>query len=141
MSNENPTQLAGNEGGGDEAARMESARNEAKAEGAKEGAKAAQTRIDGILNCEEAAKRSKLANHLAFKTEMSVDDAKALLAASAEDKPEAAAAGGPGPLETAMAGDVGRTAGQGGSDDPDKKQSAADRINAAHAKATNAPKK
>ena len=140
MSNDNPELQAG-AGGGDNAAALETARNEAKAEGAKEGAKAAQTRIDGILNCEEAAKRSKLANHLAFKTEMSVDDAKALLAASAEDKPEAGAGGGPGPLESAMSGDAGRTAGQGGGDDPDKKQSAADRINAAHAKATNAPKK
>lgn len=39
-------------------------------------------RISGILNCEEAEGRTSLASHLAFSTQMSVDDAKAALAAA-----------------------------------------------------------
>ncbi|MDX1816109.1 MAG: S49 family peptidase [Marinobacter sp.] len=49
---------------------------------ATDAAKAEQARISGILQCEEAEGKSKLANHLAFNTAMSVDDAKAALAAS-----------------------------------------------------------
>ena len=133
---------AGGNGEGDEAARLEAARNEAKAEGAKEGAQAAQARISGILTCEEAGKRTKLANHLAFNTTMSVEDARSTLAASAEDKPEAAAAVQPGvgPLATAMADDEGKTVGTDGGGDG-KEVSATDRIIAAHAKATGAAKK
>lgn len=42
-------------------------------------------RIAGIMNCDEAKGKSKLANHLALSTDMSVDAAKAILsAASAE---------------------------------------------------------
>ena len=133
---------AGGNGEGDEAARLEAARSEAKAEGAREGAQAAQARISGILTCEEAGKRTKLANHLAFNTTMSVEDARSTLAASAEDKPEAAAAvqPGAGPLAAAMAEDEGKTAGTDGGGDG-KDASAADRIIAAHAKATGATKK
>lgn len=146
MSNETANQTAaGNEGGGDDAARIEAARNEAKAAGEQAGAKAAQERIGAILNCEEAAKRTKLANHIAFETSMSVDEAKKLLAASSEDKPEAAAGTpGAGPLAEAMAGDTNRTAGAGGGDDneddPSQKSSkTVSRIAASYAKATNNP--
>lgn len=104
MSNENSEKKV--EGEGDDAARLTAARNE----GSEEGAKSATARIGAILNCEEAANRSKLANHLAFNTNMSVDDAKKTLAVSAEDKPDAKAAG-PGPLAEAMKGDEGKTAG------------------------------
>jgi ClpP class serine protease len=41
-----------------------------------------QARVSGILNCEEAEGRGQLAQHLAFKTGMSVDEAKSLLSAS-----------------------------------------------------------
>ena len=85
-------------------------------------------------------KRSKLANHLAFNTQMSVDDAKKTLAASAEDKPETEATPGKGALADAMSGDEGKTAGVDGKDDGEK-VSAADRIAAAHAKATGRTKK
>lgn len=45
-------------------------------------------RIAGIMNCDEAKDKSKLANHLALNTDMSVDAAKAILAAaSAEAQP------------------------------------------------------
>jgi signal peptide peptidase SppA len=144
MSNDNPA-VAGGNGEGDEAARIESAKNEAKAEGMKEGAKAAQERISAILTCEEAGNRSKLANHLAFNTSVSVEDAKGMLKASSEDKaPEAAApAAGVGPLASAMAGDEGKTVGaDGGGDNPEgDKNARVNRIAAAHAKASNAPKK
>ena len=43
---------------------------------------AEQARVSGILQCEEAEGRAKLAQHLAFNTTMTVDDAKATLAAS-----------------------------------------------------------
>ena len=145
MSNDNPEKKTGNEGGGDDAAaRIEAARNEAKAEGEQAGAKAAQERIGAILNCEEAAKRNKLANHLAFNTSMSVEDAKKTLAASSEDAPEPTAAGAPGPLAAAMADDAGKTAGaggDGGEEEVDKSKATVNRIAAAHAKATNTPKK
>jgi signal peptide peptidase SppA len=44
------------------------------------GAKAAQERISAILGLEEAKGRKAQAEHIAFKTSMSVDDAKAMLA-------------------------------------------------------------
>lgn len=52
---------------------------EAKAE----GATAMQERIKGIQTCDEAKGREKLAAHLAFNTAMGLDEAKALLTASA----------------------------------------------------------
>lgn len=57
-----------------------------------EAAKAERARVAGIQGCDEAKGRDELAKHLAFNTSMSVDDAKAILAASpkaqaAEDKP------------------------------------------------------
>lgn len=42
----------------------------------------ASVRIKGILTCEEADGRTELAEHLAFNTEMSGDDAKGILAAA-----------------------------------------------------------
>jgi signal peptide peptidase SppA len=51
--------------------------------------KAERDRVQGILNCEEAAGKSKMANHLAFNTNMSLADAKAMLAVAG---PDAAAA-------------------------------------------------
>jgi signal peptide peptidase SppA len=47
-----------------------------------------KTRIAGIQTCDEAKGREELANHLAFNTEMSVDDAKKVLGVA----PKAAAA-------------------------------------------------
>lgn len=52
------------------------------AEGRKLGAHDATARIGAILNCEEAKGRETLAAHIAFKTSMSADDAKGMLAAS-----------------------------------------------------------
>lgn len=41
-----------------------------------------RSRIKGIMSCAEAQGRGELANHLAFETSMSVDDAKGILAAA-----------------------------------------------------------
>lgn len=66
---------------------------------------AERERVAGILGCEEAAGRTKLANHLAMNTEMSVADAKAMLALSGKDEaaaPAAPAAAAPSAFEQAM---------------------------------------
>ena len=68
-----------------------------KAEGVKEGATAERTRIGAILSGEEAKGRGELARHLAFNTEMSADDARALLAKSPKE-----VAGAANPLDAAM---------------------------------------
>lgn len=53
--------------------------------------KAERDRVQGILNCEEAAGKSKMANHLAFNTNMSLADAKAMLAVAGKDEAAAPA--------------------------------------------------
>lgn len=50
-----------------------------------EAATAAQQRIGAILQCDEAKDRRKAAEHIAFNTQMSVDDAKAMLKATAAE--------------------------------------------------------
>lgn len=81
-----------------------------------------RTRIDSILSCEEATGRSALASHFALKTGMSVEDAKAALAASPTDAPAPAA----NPLENAMAGeqdaDLGTSGDEAGADEPSAAQ-------------------
>ena len=64
-----------------------------------QSAKAERERISSILSCDEAANRPKMASHLALKTGTSAEDAKGLLAASAEERQAAA-----DPLGTAMSG-------------------------------------
>lgn len=61
-----------------------------------------RARIEGITTCEEAKGRTALANHFAFKTAMSVDDAKVALAAAPKGDANAASA-----LDAAMAKDGG----------------------------------
>lgn len=68
-------------------AALDQAVADAKAAGAQE----ATARISAIMTCEEAQGRAALANHFAFKTTMSVDDAKASLAVAPK---EAGAQGG-----------------------------------------------
>ena len=62
---------------------------------------AERARVNGILTCDEAKGRESLANHIAMNTEMSVDDAKKMLAAS--PKAEAKAEAKPNGFEAAMA--------------------------------------
>ena len=64
----------------------------ARAEGRKEGALAERERIQGIQGCEEAADRSDLASHLSMNTDMSVEQAKGILANSPKQAKEQAAA-------------------------------------------------
>jgi signal peptide peptidase SppA len=54
----------------------------ASSDAAVAASKAAQTRIESILSCEEAKDRAKMANHLAFKTDMTAEAAISLLAES-----------------------------------------------------------
>lgn len=63
----------------DNTAAVEAARQEGLAQGRKEGADAERARIGAILGSEEAKGRDSLAQHFAFKTGMSADDAKAAL--------------------------------------------------------------
>lgn len=66
---------------------------------AAEAQAAEQERIAGILQAEEAEGKTKLAQHLAFKTQMSVEEAKAALAAAETAQPKA---GSESLLEAAM---------------------------------------
>jgi capsid assembly protease len=67
-------------------AKFDQAAAAGKAAGLTEGAALERVRIAAILACTEATGRSELANHIAFKSAMTVTDAKALLASSpAED--------------------------------------------------------
>ena len=87
---------------------------------AAEASTAERARVAGILQHAEAEGRGQMANHLAFNTSMSVEEAAALMAsAPKEQKQEAAAAATPatGPLASAMAGDTNVTVGvEGGKD-------------------------
>jgi signal peptide peptidase SppA len=68
--------------------------------------KAERDRVQGILNCEAAAGKSKMANHPAFNTNMSVADAKAMLAVAGT---EAAAPAPQQPAESGFAAAMNRT--------------------------------
>jgi hypothetical protein len=74
----------------------------AHAEGVKEGAAAARTRIKTILGSEEAKGRDALAQHFAFDTEMPAD--AALAALKVAPKADAAKTGASGRLDVAMQG-------------------------------------
>lgn len=64
---------------------------------------AERARIQGIQSCEEAKGREALANHLALNTEMSVDEAKGILAAASKtEAPKAEAAAEPNRFAAAM---------------------------------------
>lgn len=69
--------------------------------------KAERERVQGILGCEEAAGKSKMANHLAFNTNMSLADAKAMLAVAGKD--EAAAPAQQQPADSGFAAAMSRT--------------------------------
>jgi signal peptide peptidase SppA len=83
-----------------------------------DAAKAERARVSGIQSCDEAKGREALASHLAFNTDMTVDAAKAILAAA--PKADAAAHKAGEGFQAAMnAGqhpNVGADGGQGGDD-------------------------
>lgn len=76
------------------------ATQQAATNAAKEAKTAERARVNGILTCEEAKGREALANHLAMNTEMSVDEAKAVLAVS--NKTEAPKSDKANPFAAAM---------------------------------------
>lgn len=82
-------------------------------------------RIAAILQCEEATGRRALAEHIAFKTDMSAEDAKGMLAAAPVEKPEAS--GGDAFNAAMAAGNPDMDAGGGGGDGQ-AEVSAGDRI-------------
>lgn len=101
------------------------ARAEGEKTGQAVGAQAERTRVAGILGCEEAKGREGLAQHFAFNTGMSVDDAKAAL--SSAPKQEAATPKKTG-FEAAMDAvrnpQVGATSEDNGGDDVSKASAA-----------------
>lgn len=100
---------------------------------------AERERMAGILGCDEAKDKQKLANHIALKTDMSVEDAKVMLAAAAsEAAPQAAASTGveDSAFHRAMEASKHPEVGAGGGEGGEQKQSAADRILAAQYAAT-----
>lgn len=114
---------------------------QAQAEAQAEARTAERQRINGILTSAEATNRSALANHIALNTQMSVEDAKALLAASPEVKAEATtpAAAEANVLDTAMAATGGGTGVQAEADTSGSaEQSRTQQILAAHALAVGA---
>ena len=101
----------------------------ARTEASTTASTAERTRISAILTSDEAKGRDGLANHLAFKTDMSVDDAKAMLAA-ADKKGETAEK--PNGFAEAMDGsrhpNVGADVSGGGSGDPQAEAASADPV-------------
>lgn len=71
-----------------------------------EGATAERSRISAILTAPEAENRSKLANHIAFNTNMSAEDAKGMLSNASEEAkiqpPSADTKAAPNAFEVAM---------------------------------------
>lgn len=102
------------------AAELQAARTESERTGREAGATAERARVKAILGCDEAKGRTKLAQHLAFDTDMNADQAKQMLAVSAVE----AAAAPANPLAVAMSSvdnpNVGAGGGaQGGDEDAD----------------------
>lgn len=73
------------------AAAQATAVREASEQAAKDARVAERARVAGITGCDEAKGRKALADHIAMNTDMSVDDAKKMLAAAPAE--QAAAAG------------------------------------------------
>lgn len=103
MSNETPTAAAGGAAAAPATAAAPVVDQAAITAARNEGQMAAQQRIDGILSCDEAQKRPKLAKHVALKTSMSVEDAKSMLAAAAPEETAEAAPAAPGASALAAA--------------------------------------
>lgn len=131
MANQNVSgNAAGGEGGGEDITPTPATASTANIDDAR---KAERERVNGILACDEAKTRKALANHLAMHTDMSVDAAKAVLAAAPEEK-EAVV----DPLAAAMSGSEHPNVGNdGGGDAGDGQQiSAGQRISKTHSKLT-----
>lgn len=97
----------------------QAAAEQAAAKAAADARTAERARIHGIQSCEEAKGREALANHLALNTDMSLDAAKGILAASPKaeaPKPEPEKAQGNGfkaVMDASQHPNVGADAAQG----------------------------
>lgn len=106
---------------------------------ASEARVAERARVSGITGCEEAKGREALANHIAMNTDMSVSDAKAMLAVSPKAEQQAAATPETNKFEQAMnAGKHPNVGADSTGTSGTTELSAADRILAAHSAATGA---
>lgn len=85
----------------------------ALAQAANDARVAERARVAGITGCDEAKGRTALANHLAMNTDMSLDAAKAVLAAAASE-PQANANAGANPFKQSMDRDTHPGVGAGG---------------------------
>ncbi len=96
-SNDGDDEMTTNTTGSVAQADHETAVASARTEGANTGKTDERARISAIMGCDEAKGRDTLANHIAFNTDMTVDQAKGMLAASpkAEAAPAAAAPAAP----------------------------------------------
>lgn len=87
---------------------------------ASEARSSERARVAGILGCEEAKGRERLANHLALKTDMSVEEARGVLAAAPQEAAQPSTSGNA--FQAAMDRDthpnVGADEAAGGGDDP-----------------------
>ena len=124
-----------------EKAALEAKQAQDLADAKEQARKDEQARVSGILNCEEAKGNHNLANHLAFNTQQSVEEAKQML--SAAKLPESAAAPAPkqdadkpNPFKEAMNGDQHPNLGAGGEEGGDGQESAAQFILKSQAAAT-----
>lgn len=116
---------------------------QASAQAATEARTAERARISGIQNCEEAKGREQLASHLALNTDMSLDQAKGILGASAkteapaaDPKPAAQVNGFQAAMDASQHPNVGADAGSGGGE-----LTAAQKIVRDHAAVYGAPQK
>lgn len=124
-----------------EKAALEAKQAQDLADAKEQARKDEQARVSGILSCEEAKGNPNLANHLAFNTQQSVEEAKQML--SAAKLPESAAAPAPkqdadkpNPFKEAMNGDQHPNLGAGGEEGGDGQESAAQFILKSQAAAT-----
>lgn len=100
----------------------------ARREGAEAAKKAERERVSAIMGCDEAKDRQKLANHISMKTDMSLEDAKSMLAAAPAEVKEKADT--TNPLDKAMdkSGGGAKVGADNGEGAPGQQASDADRI-------------
>ena len=80
--------------GAQDQAQQEAAQRAAVEKASADARAAERARVNGIMSCEEAKGREKLANHLAMNTDLSVDQAKGMLGVAAKEQAETPAAAG-----------------------------------------------
>lgn len=98
-----------------------------------------RTRIAAIVNSDEAKGREAQANHLAFNTSMSAEEAVQILAAGPKSEPKAEGDKGKGRLAAALDGEADKTVGADGGGDKqidDEPKSRSSRLVSAMHKAT-----